>query len=376
VSPTDRRPTPLAKRINKIQGAEMLRLAVFVLVPCSLILGYVVRPGPIPVFTTAIFSIAALAEYVRRATEDLAELSGPGVGGLIAVTLGNIAEVILAVFVLMRGANDVVKGQIIGAILGNGLLALGLAIVVGSWGREKVTFHRRRAGLLSGLLILAMIALSVPALFEYSEQGNVPAERVVRISESLSIVVAAILILVYLGALFYTLYTHRDVFATARKPGILRWPGWLAGTILAGATIAISLESELVSRVIEPTAAKLGISTFFFGLVVLAIVANTADYFAALTFARRGEMGLVLSFTIGSSIQVALVMAPLLVFISLLIGHPMTLVFRNPMEIVAVAAAAFIVNTIARNGEATWFEGVMLLSVYAILGTAFFFLTV
>jgi Ca2+:H+ antiporter len=354
----------------------MLRLAVLVLVPCSLILSYLLRVGPIPVFATAILAIAALAEYVRRATEDLAELAGPGLGGLIAVTLGNVAEVILAVFVLMQGANDVVKGQIIGAILGNGLLALGLAIVVGSWGREKVTFHRRRGGLLSSLLILAMIALSVPALFEFSERGNLNAENAAEISESLSIVVSAILILVYLGALFYTLYTHRDVFATARKPGTLHWSGWVAATILAAATVGISLESELVSEVIEPTAKTLGISTFFFGVIVLAIVTNTADYFAALSFARRGDMALVLSFTIGSSIQVALVMAPLLVFISLLIGHPMTLVFRNPMEIVAIAAAAFIVNTIARNGEATWFEGAMLLSVYAILGTAFFFLTV
>jgi Ca2+:H+ antiporter len=354
----------------------MLQLAVLVLVPCSLFLGYVVQPGPVPVFATAILAIAALAEFVRRATEDLAELAGPGVGGLIAVTLGNIAEVVLAVFVLLRGANDVVKGQIIGAILGNGLLALGLAIVVGSWGREKVTFHRRRGGLLSSLLMLAMIALSVPALFEYSERGSVRPEGAMQVSESLSVVVAAILILVYVGALFYTLYTHRDVFATARKPREVHWPGWLAGTILAAATVGISLESELVSRVIEPTAEALGISTFFSGVIVLAIVANLADYFAAVSFARRGEMGLVLSVTIGSSIQVALVMAPLLVFISLLIGHPMTLVFRNPMEIVAVAAAALIVNTIARNGEATWFEGAMLLAVYAILGTAFFFVTV
>lgn len=354
----------------------MLRLAVLVLVPSSLLLGYVVRPGPIPVFVAAILAIAALAEYVRRATENLAELAGPGIGGLIAVTLGNIAELLLAVFVLMRGANDVVKGQIIGAILGNGLLALGLAIVVGSWGREKITFHRRRAGLLSNLLILAMITLSVPAIFEYSERGTVSVQDPTPISESLSIVVAAILILVYLGALFYTLYTHRDVFATSRKPGTMRWSGWLAGTILAAATIALSLESALVAKVIEPTAAKLGISTFFSGVIVLAIVANIADYFAALAFARRSEMGLVLSLTIGSSIQVALVMAPLLVFISLMIGHPMTLVFRNPLEIVAVAAAAFTVNSIARNGEATWFEGAMLVSVYAILGTAFFFVTV
>jgi len=195
-------------------------------------------------------------------------------------------------------------------------------------------------------------------------------------------VVAVVLILVYIGNLTYTLVTHRDVFAQTpvyseeSDPKVeTPWPVSRALLVLAGATVLTAVEAELVSSTVEPTASKLGLTPFFLGVIVLAIVGNAAEYISAVYFARRGRMGLVMSITVGSTIQVAMLVAPLLVIISYLLGRPMDLVFENPIELIASAGAAFIVNSIAQDGETTWFEGVMLLAVYLLFALAFFLVT-
>jgi Ca2+:H+ antiporter len=350
---------------------------LLILVPVSMVLGYVLHVGPLWVFATAVLAIVPLAEWVRRGTEQMAAIAGSAIGGLLNVTFGNVAELVLALFVLMAGHPQVVKAQITGAIIGNGLLGLGLAILFGSFGRERQRFNREHAGLLSSLLILSVIALMVPALFSYTERGIFASPRASELDEKLSLSVSVVLILIYIANLIYTLVTHRTVFSSDDEEPEHGdpWPLWKALGVLLGGTLLIAVEAELVSGALEGTASQLGLSTFFLGVVVLAVVGNAAEYISAVYFARRGRMGLVLGITLGSSIQIALLVAPVLVIVSYFLGHPMNLVFSNPLELIAVAGVAFAVNAIAHDGETDWFEGVLLLGVYAVLVLAFFFAT-
>jgi Ca2+:H+ antiporter len=348
---------------------------LLLLVPLPPLLHYGLHAPPAWVFASAVLAVVPLAEWIRRATEQLARIAGSAVGGLLNVTFGNLAELILAIFVLAAGNQAVVKAQITGSIIGNGLLGLGLAIVFGAAGRQRQRFDRERSGLLSSLLMLAVVALMVPALFDLTERQRLPAARVDALSESLSLVVSGVLITVYLANLVYTLVTHRDVFAgcTEEDDSAGTWPLGKGLLVLCAATAGTALESELLSGALEETAGSLGLTPFFLGLIVLAVVGNAAEYISAIYFARRDRMGLALSITVGSSIQVALLLAPLLVIVSYLMGKPMNLVFGNPLELIAIAAVAFTVNAITEDGETTWFEGAMLLAVYAVLGTAFYF---
>ncbi len=351
----------------------MVRVALLAFVPVSLILAWVVEAPALAVFATASIAIVPLAAGTQRATEELAKCAGPAIGGLLNVTFGNVPELVLALFVLAAGKPEVVKGQITGAIIGNGLLGLGLAIVAGTWRRARQTFNQEQAGLLTSLLFLCMVALLVPAMFDYSQRVPLMQPVAVTARAHLSLAVSVVLIGVYAANLLYTLVTHRDIFADPEQAQQASWPAWLAVAVLLGATVLTAVEAELVSGALETAADRLGLTPFFLGVVVLAIVGNVAEYYAAVTFAHRDNLGLALTITIGSTIQVALLVAPLLVLLSHVIGHPMDLVFASPLEMIAIAAVALIVNTIAHDGQATWFEGVMLLSVYAILGLAFFF---
>lgn len=349
---------------------------LLLLVPVSLVLRFLVHAPEPWVFASAVLAIVPLAEWIRRGTEQLAHRAGSAIGGLLNVTFGNLAELILAMFVLVEGQTGVVKAQITGSVVGNSLLGLGVAIVVGSIGRDRQTFSRERAGLLTSLLMLSLVALLVPALFDYTERGADPAGRGL-LDERLSLGVSVVLILVYVANLVYTLFTHRDVFAFDEEEAPAdAWPLWRSLAVLVGSTAVISLEAELVSGALEATARALGLSMFFLGAIVLALVGNAAEYLSAVYFARKDRMGLVMTITVGSTIQVALFVAPLLVLLSWAIGHPMNLVFSNPLELVAMGAVALTVNAIASDGETTWFEGVLLLGVYALLALAFFFLEV
>ena len=360
----------------------MLWRALLVLVPVSLALSVISSVPRVVVFLSALFAIIPLAEWVRRATEQVAARAGSAIGGLMNVSFGNAPELILALFVLNAGHVDVVKAQITGSLIGNSLLGLGLAVVAGSFRSEVQKFNRERAGLLSSLLILVTIAVLLPALFDYTERGVLRNPDSAVLDEHLSLGVAVVLILVYIGNLVYTLVTHRDVFAQTPEPDERMdlgqpapWPLSRSLLVLAAATAFTAIEAEIVSSTIEPTATRLGITPFFLGVVFLAIVGNAAEYISAVYFARRGRMGLVVGITVGSTIQVGLLVAPLLVIFSYFVGHRMNLVFNNPIELIAIAGAAFIVNSIAQDGETTWFEGVLLLAVYLLFALAFFLVT-
>jgi Ca2+:H+ antiporter len=350
---------------------------LLLLVPVSLVLQHVLHAPPVWVFVVGLVAIVPLAEWIRRATENLAHRAGSEIGGLVNVTFGNMAELIIALFILRAGNTDVVKAQITGSIIGNALLGLGLAIVVGGWKRHSQTFPRERAGLQSSLLILSVIALLVPALFDVTERGlNQTAVERGRLDENLSLGVAVVLIVMYVANIVYTLVTHRGVFSREDEPEDMHaaeaWPVWKSIAVLLGTTALIAVEAELVSGALEETSSALGLSPFFLGVTVLAVVGNAAEYVSAVYFARRDRMGLVFTITVGATVQVALLTAPVLVIVSYFMGHPMNLVFQNPIELIAIAAVAFAVNAIAHDGETTWFEGLLLLAVYVILGMAFY----
>ena len=343
----------------------------------SLLLRYGLHVSAGWVFAAAICAILPLAEYIRQATEQVAQRAGGAVGGLLNVTFGNAAELIIAIFVLRAGEVEVVKAQLTGSIIGNSLLGLGLAIVAGSVGRERQVFKKERSALLASLLVLCLIALLLPAFFDFTVRRYHHATEAAAKTEHLSLGVAGVLIVIYLANLVYTLVTHRDIFAIddVGDHGLASWSLPRSIGVLLGCTALISVEAEIVSDALEATAKGTGISTFFLGIVVLAVVGNAAEYVSAVYFARRNQMALVMTITVGSTIQVALLTAPLLVFISYFMGHPMNLVFSNPLEMAAIAAVAFAVNAIAQDGETTWFEGVLLLGIYALLSLAFFLVT-
>jgi Ca2+:H+ antiporter len=352
----------------------MTRLLLLLLVPIAPFAHYLLAASPIWVFIAGIAGIAILAEWIRYSTEQLALHVGSAVGSLLTVSLGSLAELLLALFVLAAGQADVVHAQITGSIMGTSLLGLGLAIVAGGLHQERQCFRRERAGLLSTLLVLVVLALLLPALFDRTMRSVAQPGDIGLRDEDLSLTVSVVLLLLYGANLLYTLVTHRDVYASGEEETAEpRWSVWTTLLALAVCTAAAALESELVSDALTDTAKVLGITPLFLGVIVLALVGTIADLFAAVWFARRDRMGAAMSICIGSSIQIALVVAPLLVILSWLIGSPMTLVFENPIELFAIAGTTFIVNAIAGDGETTWFEGVLLIGVYVLFGLAFFF---
>jgi Ca2+:H+ antiporter len=347
---------------------------LLVFVPISAFLAYAVHAPAAWVFATSILGIVPIAEYIRKATEHIAARAGSAVGGLLNVTFGNVPELVIALFILQAGNAHVVKAQITGAIIGNGLLGLGLGITAGGIGQEKQTFRRDRAGLLSSLLLLSVIGLILPSVFDYTERGSFRNPRPIPTEQLLSLGVAIVLILVYIANLVYTFVTHRNIFVSHEEASTE--DSWSIGksiAVLLGGTVVIALEAELVSGALEQTAAQLHLSSFFLGVTILAIVGNASEYISAIYFARKNRIGLVLSITVGSSIQMALLIAPLLVIASFLMHKPMTLVFATPLELIAITAVAFAVNSIAQDGETNWFEGVLLLGIYLILAIAFYF---
>ncbi|MAT45674.1 MAG: calcium/proton exchanger [Anaerolineaceae bacterium] len=358
---------------------------LLILVPVSLILSYLVDASPVWVFFSSVLAIVPLAVWIRRATEQLAHRTSPSIGGLLNISFGNAAELVLALFVLLAGNTIVVKGQITGSIIGNSLLGLGLAVVVGTWGKQNLKFNRDQAGLLSTLLMLVLVGLLLPAIFDFTERDIANAPNALVLDETLSLAVSVVLILLYVGNLIYTLVTHDDIFSANDKKGEKvkleitdqnkPWPLWKSILILISATAVTALEAEFVSGALEETAGMIGVSTFFLGVIVLAVIGNAAEYVSAVYFAKKGDMDLVMTITVGSTVQVALFVAPLLVLISYLIGKPMDLVFNNPIELIAIASVAFIINAISKDGDVTWFEGALLLGVYLLMAIAFFLVT-
>jgi len=331
------------------------------------------------VFASSALGIVPTAALMGRATEELAARSGPGIGGLLNVTFGNAPELIIALFALGQGLHEVVKASIIGSIIGNILLVLGAAMLCGGIGREKQTFSRTGASVQTSMLLLAAAALIMPAIFELVEGKGLPmpgAELVHYGStvEHLSLAVAIVLIATYGAGLFFSLKTHRAIF-NPEYGDEDSW-GWSVRTsvlALAGAGILVGIMSEILVGSIEEASHAVGLSEFFIGVIVVAIVGNAAEHWVAVLVAMKNKMDLSVNIAVGSSAQVALFVAPILVLASTFIGpHPLALVF-NGFELGAILLAVLIANYVTQDGESTWFEGVQLLAVYLVFGIAFYY---
>ena len=347
--------------------------ALLLFIPLSLALRYFFDAPATWVFLTSAAAITVLADWIRRATEQLAERAGSTIGGLLNVSFGNTAELVLALFILSAAQTRVVQAQITGSIIGTTLLFLGISALVGGVGRARQTFNQASAGLLSTLLFLVVIAILLPAVFDLTERTAAPGANISLMDERLSLGVSVLLLLLYAANLIYTLVTHRDVFAGDTSGGEPEWSMAQALAVMAAGTALIAVEAELASAALETTSTQLGLSPVFMGLVVLALVGTAADLFAAVVFARQDQMDIVFSMCVGSAIQIALVVAPVLVLVSWVIGHPMNLVFGSPLDLFAIAGAAFIVRSVAADGETTWFEGLLLVGVYLLFALAYYF---
>jgi Ca2+:H+ antiporter len=327
------------------------------------------RQGPPEaVFAVSALAVVPLAALMGRSTEVLASRTGPALGGLLNATFGNAAELILAITALRAGFLDLVKASVTGSILGNLLLILGLSLMAGGLRRPILTFNRTAAGTGGAMLLLAVVGLVFPALFAASHPGA-STETSTHLSEG----VALVLGLTYGLSLVFSLVTHRRLFQTASGPEAqAHEPLGKAILTLGAATAVVALQSELLIGATESVVTRLGLSETFLGLIVIPLIGNAAENTSAVVVARRGQLDLALSIALGSSTQVALFVAPVLVGVGVLIGQPMHLVF-TAFEVLALGFAALIVTVIALDGESHWFEGAQLLAVYAILAIAAWF---
>ena len=353
-------------------------LGVFIPVAVALELAHA---GPVVVFGAAALAVIPCAAVMGEATEAIAARTGPGIGGLLNVTFGNAPELIIAFFALLEGLQEVVKASIVGSIIGNILLVMGAAMVVGGWRREKQTFSRTAANAQSAMLTLALAALIFPAIFQLIHGGGLPAVGEERVDfgsdlEQLSLGVAIVLLLSYAAGLWFSLKTHRSVFnpfGEEQDEEAHHWPVRRAAIYLAVAAVAVGLMSEILVGSISEASEEIGLSEFFVGVFVVAIVGNAAEHWVAVLVAAKDKMDLAVNIAVGSSAQIALFVAPVLVLLSFVVGpDPMALVF-NGYELGALLFAVLIANLVTQDGESNWFEGVQLLALYAVLGLVFYF---
>jgi Ca2+:H+ antiporter len=337
--------------------------------------------GAALVFTASALGVIPTAALMGRATEELATRSGPGIGGLLNVTFGNAPELIIALFALHKGLQEVVKASLVGSILGNVLLVMGAAMLFGGLKRERQRFARTAANTQSLMLLLASVALVMPAVFQLVAGGSLPSPTVQSKHfshdlESMSVLVSVILLATYISGLWFSLRTHRDLFNPEHDAGDHVGEPWTVRRsviALAVAGVAVGVMSEILVGSITEASASIGLSPFFVGLIVVAIVGNAAEHWVAVYFAMRDRMDLSVNIAIGSAAQIALFAAPFLVLVSFFLGpFPMALVF-NGLELAAILLAVLIAQQVTHEGESTWFEGLQLLAVYAMLGMVFFY---
>jgi Ca2+:H+ antiporter len=357
--------------LKRIFAYNLLNL-LLVFVPVAVVLELSHASG-VYVFGASCLAIIPLAGLMGKATESLAETLGEGIGGLLNATFGNAAELIIATMGLKAGLYDVVKASITGSIIGNILMVFGLAAVVGGAKREKQKFNATAARLGSTLLLLSVVALVIPAIF-HLVAGGAKSER------SLSLEISFVLVITYALSMLFTLRTHHFLYTSGGHgpPGETeREAGWSRGVaigVLLGATVLVAVMSEFLVGAIDEAAKQLGMNEIFVGVILVAIIGNAAEHSTAVLVAYKNKMDLAMNVALGSSIQIALFVAPLLVFLSYVIGPaPMDLRFST-LEVVAVSVSVLVIAQICQDGETNWMEGVQLLAVYCILGMAFFFL--
>jgi len=347
-------------------------------IPIALVLD-IVGAAPTLVFTASALGVVPTAALMSDATEHLAARAGPGIGGLVNVTFGNAPELIIAIFALADGLQEVVKASLVGSIVGNSLLVMGAAMLAGGWKRTRQSFDRTAAQAQTGMLLLTVVALALPSVLELAQHVSLPAVSDVRRTfghdiQGVSVAVALVMIATYAAGLFFSLRTHRDLFNPAEGQDDLEstWSVRRSVGTLAVSGALVALMSDVLVGSIEHASHDIGLSQFFVGAFVVAIVGNAAEHYVAVVAAAKDKMGLAVNIAIGSAAQIGLFVAPVLVLLSFAFGpSPMALVF-NVYEIAALLAAGLVATALVSDGESTWFEGVQLIALYAVVGVVFY----
>ncbi|MCM1985299.1 calcium/proton exchanger [Lyngbya confervoides] len=337
---------------------------------------------PLVIFLTSALAIVPLAAWMGTATEEIAVVVGPSLGGLLNATFGNATELIIALVALNAGLIEVVKASITGSIISNLLLVMGLAMLLGGVRFKEQSFQPLIARVNASSMNLAVVAILLPTAIHYTSVG-IPELSI----RNLSMAVAVVLMLVYALTLLFSMKTHRYLYDAGladhatpegetspaptnpkpHQPSLKRWT-----VVLLLATLAVAVESELLVQSLESATEQLHLTPLFTGVILLPIIGNAAEHVTAVTVAMKNKMDLSLSVAVGSSLQIALFVAPLLVIAGGLMGQPMDLDF-NPFELVAVVVAVFLANSISSDGLSNWLEGTLLLATYLVLGFAFYF---
>jgi len=345
---------------------------LLIFVPVAVVLELTHRSA-IAIFITSALAIIPLAGWMGRATEHLAEKLGEGIGGLLNATFGNAAELIIALMALRAGLFDVVKASITGSIIGNVLLVLGFSIFIGGIKYPRQRFNATAAMLGSTMLALSAIALVVPAIFHFLVRDH-PNVR----EQDLSLEIAIVLFITYVLSLIFTLRTHAHLYVGQtgddEEEDERAWSRKRSVITLLVATVLVAVMSEFLVGAVEAASRSFGLTEVFVGVILVAIIGNAAEHSTAVLMATKNKMDLALNIAIGSSMQIALFVAPVLVFTSYLVAsRPMDLLFTT-LEVVAVVVSVVVVALITQDGESNWMEGVLLLAVYTILGLTFYYL--
>jgi len=341
---------------------------LFIFIPISIVLEMSGFHNPLVLFIVSCLSIIPLAGLMGEATEEISVYAGSRVGGFLNATFGNATELIISILAIRAGLFDVVKASIAGSVLGNTLLVLGASMFVGGLKYKSQKFNKKAIGMSTNMLLLAVIGLCIPAIFMHSIDSKLISTRY----ESLSVAVAVILLIVYILGLVFSFYTHKDIYGTEHDGSDkeTKWSLKFSILVLVIATVLIAVESEFLVGSVEPMSKAIGLSEFFVGIILIPIVGNAAEHSTAIIMALKNKMDVAVEISIGSSLQIILFVAPILIFISLLF-RPMSIVF-NEFELIALISSIFIVSKVASDGECNWLEGVQLMSVYLIIAIAFF----
>jgi len=339
---------------------------LLIFVPISLA-GEHFNLSPTWMFWISALAIIPLAGLMGEATEEISFYSGPRIGGFLNATFGNATELIIAFFAMKAGMFEVVKASIAGSVIGNVLLVLGASMLVGGLKYKTQHFSKQGVELSSSMLLFAVIGLSIPAIFTYTVSPDLLTTRY----EGLSIMVAIIMFIIYLLSLFFSFYTHKDLYSVDHsQESTAKWSLQKAIAFLIGATVLIGLESEIFVAAVEPMTEAFHLSQFFVGIILVPIIGNAAEHSTAIVMAHKNKMDVAVEIALGSSLQIILFVTPVLIFLSLLFS-PMSIIF-NAFELFALIFSVLIANRVANDGESNWMEGVQLIAVYLIIAASFF----
>ena len=341
---------------------------LLILIPVSIVFEFM-NLSPTLIFVTSALAIIPLAGLMGEATEEISVYSGPRIGGFLNATFGNATELIIAFFALKEGLFEVVKASIVGSVIGNILLVLGASMIFGGCKFKTQRFNKKAVEVSSSMLLFSVIDLSIPAIFTHTIKVDLLTSKY----ESLSIAVALIMFLIYILGLYFSFFTHKDIYGVEHKEELeSKWSLKKAILVLVIATLCIAIESEFLVGSVEAMTQAIGFSKFFVGIIIIPIIGNAAEHSTAVMMAMKNKMDVAIEIAIGSSLQIILFVAPILIFLSLLF-KPMSIIF-NEFELVALIVSVIIANRVAGDGESNWLEGVQLIAVYIIIAICFLIL--